>query len=79
MTDFNKKVIFNSFLKGQFNYSPLLWIFSTREVKHKINKFHERGLKALLNDETSTFNDMLLESNNTNIHVKNIQKLMIEL
>ena len=78
MTDFNKKVIFNSFLKGQFNYSLLLWIFSTREVNHKINKFHERGLKALLNDETSTFNDMLLESNNTNIHVKNIQKLMIE-
>ena len=24
MTDFNKKVIFNSFFKGQFNYCPLL-------------------------------------------------------
>ena len=64
MTDFNKKVIFNSFFKGQFNCSPLLWMFSTREVNHKINRFHERGLKALLHDETSTFNDMLLKSNN---------------
>ena len=36
MTDFNKKVIFNSFIKGQFNYCPLLWIFSTRAVNHKI-------------------------------------------
>ena len=29
MTDFNKKVIFNPFIKGQFNYCPLLWMFST--------------------------------------------------
>ena len=26
MADFNKNVIFNSFIKGQFNYCPLLWI-----------------------------------------------------
>ena len=59
MTDFSEKVIFNSFFKGQFNYCPLLWMFSTRTVNHKINRLHERGLRALLNDETSTFNDML--------------------
>ena len=70
MTDFNKKVIFNSFFKGQFNYCPLLWMFSTREVNHKINRLHERGLRALLNDETSAFNDMLSKSNDTTIHVK---------
>ena len=78
MTDFSKKVIFNSFFKGQFNYCPLLWMFSTREVNHKINRLHERGLRALLNDETSTFNDMLSKSNDTAVHVKNIQRLMIE-
>ena len=78
MTDFNKKVIFNPFIKGQFNYCPLLWMFSTRAVNHKINRLHERGLRALLNDETSTFNDMLPKSKDTTIHVKNIQKLMIE-
>ena len=78
MTDFNKKVVFNSFIKGQLNYCPLHWMFSTRAVNHKINRLHERGLRALPNDETSTFNDMLSKSNNTTIHVKNIQKLMIE-
>ena len=78
MTDFNKKVIFNSFFKGQFNYCPLLWMFSTRKVNHKINRLHERGLRALLNDEASTFNDMLSKSNDTTVHIKNIQKLMIE-
>ena len=70
MTDFNKEVIFNSFFKGHFNYCPELWMFSTREVNHKINRLHERGLRSLLNDETSTFNDMLSKSNDTTIHVK---------
>ena len=53
-------------------------MFSTRAVNHKINRLYERGLRALLNDETSTFNDMLSKSNNITIHAKNIQKLMIE-
>ena len=53
-------------------------MFKTRAVNHKINRLHERGLRALLNDETSTFNDMLSKSNDTTIHAKNIQKLMIE-
>ena len=77
MIDFNKKVIFNSFIKGQFNYCFLLWVFSTRAVNHKINKLHERELRALLNDETSTFNHMLSKSDDTTIYVKSIQKLMI--
>ena len=78
MTDFNKKVIFNSFIKGQLNYCPLVWVFSTRAINHKINILHEKGLKALLNDETLTFNDILSQSNNTNIQAKNIKKSMIE-
>ena len=72
MTDFNKKV------KCQFNFCPLLWLFSTRAVNYYITRLHERKLIALLNDETSTFNDMLSESNDTTIHIENIPKLMIE-
>ena len=52
---------------------PLLQMLSTRAVNHKINRLHERGFRALLNDGTSTFNDMLLKSNDTTIHIKNIQ------
>ena len=45
-------------------------MFNTRAVNHKTNRLRKRGLRALLNNETSTFNDML--------SLKNIQKLMIE-
>ena len=78
MTDFNKKVIFIFFIKGKFNYCPLLGMFSIRAINHNINRLYERGLRALLNDETSTFNDMLSKSNDAIIHIKNIQKLTIE-
>ena len=53
-------------------------MFSTRAVNHEINRLHERGLRATLYDETTPFNDMLSESNDTTIHVKGIQILMIE-
>ena len=53
-------------------------MFSARAVNRKINRLHERGLRTLLNDETSTFDDMLSKSTDTTIPVKNIQKLMIE-
>ena len=48
-------------------------MFTTRAVNHNINRHHERGLIALLNDETSTFNVKL-----SKINGKNIQNLMIE-
>ena len=35
-------------------------------------------MRALINDETSTFNDMLSKSNDKTIYVKNIRKLMID-
>ena len=69
-TDLNKKVVFNYFIKCQFIYPPLLRMFSTRTVNHRINRFHERELRALLNDKTSTVTEMLSKINDTTIHVK---------
>ena len=74
MTHFNKKFTINSFIKGQFSYCSLLWMFSTRAANQKINRLHER--RALLNHETSTFNNMLSKSNDTTIHVKKYSKIL---
>ena len=67
MTDFNKKVIFNSLLKSSSIIIP-----NSQCLNHEMNRLHERGLIALLNDATSTFNNMLSKSNDITIHVKNI-------
>ena len=39
-----KKVMLNSFISGQCNYCPLIWMFSSIRSYRKINKLHERSL-----------------------------------
>lgn len=57
--------------------SLALDILSVEAVNKKINRPHEKGLRALLNDKTSAFNEMLTKSNDTTIHAENIQKFVI--
>ena len=52
-------------------------IVSTIAVNRKVNRLYERRLEALLLDETSIYKDMLPESNDITVHVKNIQKLVV--
>ena len=47
-----------------------MWMLSNKAENHKINRLNERGSRALLNDETLTFNDMLSKSNNVNKNSK---------
>ena len=50
-------------------------MFRTRVLDHKVNRLHLKGLRAL--QIVRSRNDMLSKSNDTTIHVKNIQNLMI--
>ena len=54
-----KKLIFNSIIKSQFSYCPLVWMFCSRTSNNMINKLHERSLRIILNDYSSDFNILL--------------------
>ena len=56
LSDSQKKLIFNSLIKSQFNYCPLIWMFCSRTSNNMINKIHER---LILNDHTSDFDTLL--------------------
>ena len=47
-----KKLIFNSIIKSQFSYSPVVWawMFYSRTSNNMINKLHKRSLRIILND-----------------------------
>ena len=76
MTDSNKMIMFRNFIKAHCNYCPLLFIFSTKAANHEIKRLHERRMRALLNYER--FIDMLSKGSHATVHLKNIQKLVIE-
>ena len=69
----------NAFFNFQFNYCPVIWMFHSRALNSKINRLHERCLRIVCNNKTSTFNELLEKDNSVSIHCRNIQALAIEM
>ena len=53
MTFEQRRDILHSFLKSQFGYCPLVWMFHTRDLNNKINKIHKRALRIVYQDTKS--------------------------
>ena len=74
-----KRILMNSFIESQFSYCPLLWMFCSREINRKINHIHERALRMVYMDYSSTFGDLLKKDGSVTIHQRNIQLVAIEM
>ena len=73
-----KKLIFNSIIKSQFSYCPLVWMLCSRTSNNMNNKLHERSLRIILNDYSSNFNILLENNNDISNHHRNNQPLLTE-
>ena len=73
-----KRLVFNAVIKSHFSYCPLIWMFSSRRSNNLINRIHERSLRTVYNDTSSTFQELLQRDRSVNIHHKNIQALTTE-
>ena len=75
-----KKIIMNSFIESQFSYCPLVWMFnSSRKLNDRINRIHERGLRLVYDDYTSSFKELLNKDESVTVHHRNIQLVAIEM
>ena len=74
-----RKEIMNAFIMSQFGYCPLVWIFHSRKLNHRINSLHERPLRLVYGDSKSSFDTLLDKNGSFKIHERNIQTLAIEL
>ena len=45
------KILMKTFIKSQFNYCPLVWMFHNRTLNNKINKLHERALRIVYKND----------------------------
>ena len=68
-----------TFIQSQFNYNPLVWMFHSRTLNHKINKLHERALRIVYKNDEQTFKDLLDEDDSVTIQHRNLQRLAIEM
>ena len=73
------RILMKSFFDSQFSYCPLIWMFINRGTNQKINRLHERSLRILYKDDTSSFEELLTKDNSVTVHSRNIQLLAIEM
>ena len=73
-----KLLLFNSFIQGQFNYCPLVWMFCGRKAHSRINNIHEPSLRLIFNDYNSSFNQLLTINKDVTTHNKCLQILCTE-
>ena len=69
----------NTFIKSQFSYSPLTWMFHSRKPNNRINRIHGSALRTVYNDYMTTFENLLLIDNSVSVHHKNLQVLPTEI
>ena len=73
------KLLVNAFVKSQFSYCPLTWMFCTRESNYRLNRVHERALRIISKDYISSFNDLVTLLNEKTIHQRCMNFLMTEI
>ena len=74
-----RRIILKTFIESQFSYCPLVWMFCSKYMNDKINHIHERGLRLIYNDYTTSFNELLKKDKSISIHHRNIHNVAIEM
>ena len=74
-----KNILMNAFFNAEFSYCPLTWMFHSRKLNNKINRIHEKCLRIVYNDNTSSYKELLEIDNSVSVHHRNIQIFATEL
>ncbi len=54
-----REIIYNTLILTHFNYCPMVWHFCGKASTKKIELVQERALRFLLNDQKSTYHELL--------------------
>ena len=78
LNPFQMNTLFKSFIKGQFNYCLLLWVFCPRSSNNLINKIYKRASSMTSEIIDIPFNELLSINNEIYMYNKKIQTLLIQ-
>ena len=65
-------------MKSLFNYYPLVWMFCSQRIMHKVSKIHKRSLRLLLKNYKDDFQDLLRFSGDISIHQRCLNSSLTE-
>ena len=55
-----RNILYNSMIKSQFSYCPLIWMFCSRRSNTLVNNVHERALGIVSDDHNSSSSELLI-------------------
>ena len=71
-------IIYNSFVKSNFDFCPLVWNFCGKVNCGKIEKVQERAFRIIYQDYDATYSDLLQAANAPSLTVRRIRMLLYE-
>ena len=74
-----KRVSINTYFMSNFNYCPLVWMFSNARSLKKIENLQKRTLRFLYNNNQSSYEELLDKANNSKMNVKRLRYLCVEI
>ena len=73
-----KRVLINSYFMSNFNYCPLVWMFSNATSLNKIENLRKRALKFLHNNYQLTYEELLDKANSSTMNVKRLRFICVD-
>ena len=70
------RIILKTFASSQLAYCPLICMFHSRQINHKINKLHERALRIIYNYHFHHLKNFFLKTNLSQF-IKEIYKFLL--
>ena len=74
-----KKILMNSFFNADFNYCSLIWMLYNCRNSNIMANLHDRCLRLIHNDKSSSYEELLTKDGSVSIHHRNIQALATQL
>ena len=68
-----KRIVIKSFCIGNFNYCPLVWMFSSASSLKKLENLKKGVLKFLYNDYEISYEELLLKSDRATMNVNRLR------
>ena len=78
LTLIKAKLLGNAFIDSQFNYTPLIWMFSDKTTYLKMQKIHHKTLKVIYQSDAS-YDDLLHLSNSVSLHQRDLRGFLMEI
>ena len=74
----SRMAIYKSFIMSNFNYCPIVWMFTGKKSLDRIENIIKRALRFVLDDYGSRYHDLLIQSEVPGIKIVTLRLLTME-